>query len=207
MKAARAMLWLLACWAHAETHDSPITVVLRNSGSASAKTIAALKDELRTIMRDSGVQLDFHEGNVRPGETFRELIVVKLTGRCEMDLSPVTFDERGPEGLAFTHSSDGNLLPFTVAPCDRVRAAIRTVMWGEDYRRGDYLLGRALGRVISHEFYHILAKTRSHGRSGIAQHSLSAYQLISDRLRLDRSDANLIRIRSLAVSVPQTDLP
>lgn len=198
---------LLVAFAHSEARSEPITVVLQAPESASPAAMDALKTEMRAIMHDSGVELNLRESNVRTGEVFPDLIVVKLTGRCATDAMPVMFDERGPEGLAFTHSSDRYLLPFAEVPCDRVRAAIRTAMWGDDYRRANFLLGRALARVISHEFYHILAKTKAHGRTGIAQHTLSAYQLISDKLRLDAPDANLIRMRSLPPAPHRADLP
>ena len=48
-----------------------------------------------------------------PHVSFEDLIVVQFKGRCEMDNFPILFDERGPNALAFTHSSEGEILPFS----------------------------------------------------------------------------------------------
>lgn len=121
--------------------------------------------------------------------------------------TPFLFDERGPEALAYTHSTDGQILPFIEVPCDRVRSSIRPVIWGGDARQSNFLLGRALGRVMAHEFYHVLAKTSRHGRTGIAKHSLSAAELISDELRFAEADKNLLRMRLRAVPTDPNAVP
>lgn len=200
---------LLPVAAFCAPREPVVTVVLRVEGSAATRTMDAMRTEIEHILADSGLSFEFRDlQNVKTHESFGELIVVKLKGKCEMDFNPVAFDERGPEGFAFTHTSDGAILPFSEVPCDRVRAAVRTAMWGDDYRRGNELLGRALGRILAHEFYHILGKTKLHGRAGVAKHAFSPADLIADELRLDGPDANLIRLRMAAVETgPRVDLP
>ena len=99
---------------------------------------------------------------------------------------PLLYDERGP--LAFTHSTDGEVLPFSMVSCDRVRHSVESAMWGGDRARADLLLGRALGRVLAHELVHIVAKSSKHGVKGVAKTALSGGQLIADRLELDVDD-------------------
>ena len=57
-------------------------------------------------------------------------------------------------------------------------------------RQADKYLGRALGRVLAHELYHILGKTHQHNQDGsVAKEAISAKQLISDeRLGFDLND-------------------
>jgi hypothetical protein len=119
-------------------------------------------------------------------------VVVKFRGTCQMDTMPFLFDERGP--LAFTHSTDGEVLPFSEVACDRVRQSVESAMWGGDRRRADLLFGRALGRVLAHELVHIVAKSNKHGRKGIAMTSLSGVQLIADRLELDAHDVERLHL-------------
>src|SRR5260370_22742166 len=94
--------------------------------------------------------------------------------------------------MAFTHTSGSAILPYSEVECDKVRVSLRSAMWGGDYERGDLLMGRALGRVLAHELYHIVGKTAGHGSDGVARRVLSGAQLISDRLRLQPADAGLV---------------
>ena len=83
-----------------------------------------MKTEVRSAMSGAGIDVAFRRRDeIGPGDSFAELIVVKLNGPCEMNtLVAMPFDERGPDALAYTHSSDGQILPFAVVPCDRLRA-------------------------------------------------------------------------------------
>lgn len=175
-----------------------LTVVLDLNGTVATapETIRAMKTEVRAAMKQTGIVVDFKlRKELDPDSSYEELIVVQLKGRCEMDNSPILLDERGPSALAFTHSSEGEILPFSSVLCDRLRTSIRTVMGGDDFKRGNFLLGRAIGRVLSHEFFHILGNTSGHGKDGIAKRSLTAGQLIAEQLRFEKADANLLRMR------------
>jgi len=173
-----------------------ITLLLKFEEPHSALTIEEMKREVAVIMKDTGIQFDFRMLNeVGRAESFSDLVVVKFNGKCRMEImapiSPVMLDERGP--LAFTHTSDGEVLPFSEVACDRIRGSVSSAMWGGDHKRADLLLGRALGRVVAHELYHIVANTGKHASKGVAQTSLSGSQLISDHLVLNESDVDKFR--------------
>jgi len=55
------------------------------------------------------------------------------------------------------------------------------------------MLGRAMGRVLAHELYHIVADTAGHGENGVAQPALSARELTSGQLELRASDVEAIQ--------------
>ena len=174
----------------AETLPS-LTVLLSIEGNASASALQELKSELNSIMKDSGRTLDVRlREHAGPTETFDDVVLVKLKGTCEMKRMIPFLDERGP--LAFTHSTDGNILPFAEVSCDRIAKAISGALWGGARKQADKLLGRALGRVLAHELYHILGKTHDHNADGsVAKEALSAKQLISDtRITFDVRDLN-----------------
>jgi hypothetical protein len=84
------------------------------------------------------------------------------------------------------------VLPFAEVSCDRIAKAVATAMWGGERKEADRLLGRALGRVLAHELYHILGKTHEHNADGsLAKEAISAKQLISDkRITFDVRDLN-----------------
>lgn len=164
-----------------------ITILLQFENKHSDQSVEEMKREMSAIMKDTGLALDFRSlKDFNPNEAVTDLVVVKFSGTCQMDTMPLLFDERGP--LAFTHSTDGAVLPFSEVACDRVRHSVESAMWSGDHARADFLLGRALGRVLAHELVHIVAKSSKHGVKGIAKTALSGGQLIADRLELDIND-------------------
>jgi hypothetical protein len=171
---------------------SSLTIVYRFAGPYSEQSVQEMKRELGSIMKGSGVEIDWRErGALADSASFLNLVVVEFRGKCIMEPVPYLYDERGP--LAFTYSSDGNVLPFSEVACDKIRSSVGKAMWGGDYGRSEMLFGRALARVVAHELYHVLARTESHASSGVAKRSLSGSQLISDELRLNESDLKRMR--------------
>jgi hypothetical protein len=183
------LLGAVGALAETSTTGAPLTIVFRFDGPYSGKSVLEMKRELGTILQGSGILIDWRDqSGVAASDSFANLVVVKFRGKCRMEPVPYLYDERGP--LAFTYSTDGAVLPFSEIECDKVRSSLRTAMWGGDYKRSDVLFGRALARVLAHELYHVLAKTRSHAGQGIAEKSLSGVQLISERLQLTQAELN-----------------
>jgi len=158
-----------------------LTVLLSLDGKASSAAINELRTELSSIMKETGRTLDVRlRSQSSAGETFEDVVLVNLKGNCKMERLVPFIDERGP--LAWTHSTDGAILPFAEVSCDRIAKAIAGAMWGGERKQADKLLGRALGRVLAHELYHIIGKTHDHNADGsLAKEAISAKQLISDK--------------------------
>ena len=57
-------------------------------------------------------------------------------------------------------------------------------------RHAKQLYGQALGRVLSHELYHILNQTKEHEAEGIARKSLSGHQLIAPKFHFDAASGH-----------------
>jgi hypothetical protein len=168
-----------------------LTVLLSVDGKASAAALSEMKSELNSIMKETGRNLDVRlRSQTAPNETFNDVVLVKLKGTCKMERMIPYMDERGP--LAWTHSTDGTILPFAEVSCDRIANAVAGALWGGERKQADKLLGRAMGRVLAHELYHILGKTHEHNADGsLAKEAISAKQLISDkRITFDMRDLN-----------------
>jgi hypothetical protein len=143
-------------------------------------------------MNQTGIVTDLRLfSEMTPYQEFGDLVVVRLRGECKLDARPLRRLEPGP--LAFAHTSDGQVLPFMEVLCERIKATIRPVMWGEQFRRADELLGRAIARVMAHELYHIIGQTCEHGNDGIARHALSGTQLIMDTLEFHPEEVQKIQ--------------
>lgn len=196
-------MWLLSCvWAVvlfalaslpcSGSNAANLTILLDFENDYSPQSISEMKHESQVILEASGVRLDWRmKRDVRPEDSFSDFVVVRFKGHCVMEPLPYLYDERGP--LAFTHSADGVVLPFSEVACDKVRNSVRNALWGGERNRAAFLYGRALGRVLAHEVYHILGGTSHHSKQGVAKTSLSGTQLISDQLELDQHARDMVR--------------
>lgn len=171
--------------------SSQVTAVVMPEGRYSPVAIREMGREAAQILKKSGVSLHWHIGE--PAQAVDGLlVVVKLVGRCDMD-GPPAFPMRGP--LGWSHEADGTILPFSDLACDNIRGAVQSAQLAGHQLRGNALLGRAMGRVLAHELYHVVADTAEHGQDGVAQPALSARELTSDQLTLQPSDVEAIQSR------------
>lgn len=143
-----------------------------------APVVGALQDELRAIMAPVGLRFEWRPLHApRQNEVIVELAVITFKGRC--DVADLALSSRRSSALGWTHVSDGVILPFAEVDCDGIRGFLRAelihMQTGE--REGAY--GRAIGRVLAHELYHIFANTREHGTSGVAKPAYSVRELLS----------------------------
>jgi len=176
----RGKLALLAAVLALTARAADITVVLEFDGPYSDRSIGEMKHEVEGILKDSGHTFDWRTRSQAAGQSYENLVLVKFKGKCVMEPVGYLYDERGP--LAFTHSTDGALQPFSEVECDKVTTSVRGAMFGSDFARGDLLLGRALGRVLAHELVHILRNSKKHDPDGVEKPALSGAELIAPDL-------------------------
>jgi hypothetical protein len=162
-----------------------VTVLVDFEKPYSTASIDALRGELQTLFSPSGLKIDLRlKSELPPGSEFNQLVVFKMKGACSMLPMPVgaLSDERGP--LAMTYSSDGELLHFGEVECDRVRQSLQRVL-GKGYpEKRQAALGMALGVVMAHEMYHMMANAKGHTGQGITKHSLSAEEMLAGELSI-----------------------
>jgi hypothetical protein len=175
---------LTASLALAQRTAPPITIVLDLPGQYSKSSVQEMKREFTGVMKDSGLRFEWRLRSDVSQESFDHLVVVRFKGRCILEPVGYMYDERGP--LAFTHSTDRVLQPFSEVECDKVTATVRSAMWGGDYARADLLLGRALARVVAHELVHMLSDSREHGAADATKLALSGRDLIASKFHVGR---------------------
>jgi len=173
------------------THPpTQVTVVVMPDGRFSRIAVGAMGREAAHILKKSGVSLDWRIGD--PGQSVDGLlVVVKLVGRCDMD-GPAAILMTGP--LGWSHEANGVVLPFSDLACDNIRGQVQSAPVAGNPLRGNVLLGRAMGRVLAHELYHIVADTAEHAGGGVAQPALSARELTSGQLEFQSSDVEAMRL-------------
>jgi hypothetical protein len=184
---AVVLAFCAASGAYPDTSDpgQSVTVLVDFEKPYSTASIDAMRQELQTLFAPSGLKIDLRLKNqLPPGSEFNQLVVFKMKGACSMVAMPIgaLSDERGP--LAMTYSSDGELLHFGEVECDRVRQSLQRVL-GKGYpKKGQTALGMALGVVVAHEMYHMMANAKGHTAGGITKHSLSTEEMIDGDLSI-----------------------
>jgi hypothetical protein len=168
-----------------------VTVVIDFNGPHSDRSVQEMKRETAEIFKNAGVHLDWRDRSDVGHSSYENLVVVHFKGKCVLEPVPILYDERGP--FAFTYNSDGDVLPFSEVECDKVTASVQSSLGGGDFARPDYVMGRALGRVVAHELVHILTRSAAHGHDGIEQRALSGRELSGAPLRLSRADLDRVR--------------
>lgn len=172
-------LLLLASAAFAR---EPLTVVAEFDGSYSRLAVKEMQTELQSLMANSGLSLNWRLlSDVAISDSFPDLVVVRFHGACDAKSATRAWSGK-PAALAYTHVSDGQVLPFTEVDCDEIHSFVSARSGGSAAPVGDLELGRALGRVMAHELQHILTQSRSHSRDGIARRALTSAELTGARL-------------------------
>ena len=185
-----------------------ITVVLNFDGPHSDRSVQQMKRETEDIFKTAGVHLAWRARSEVGSKSYENLVMVHFKGKCILEPVPMLYDERGP--FAFAYNSDGDVLPFSEVECDHLAASVHSAMWGDDFARPDYMMGRALGRVLAHELVHILTGSATHGSGGVTQANFSGRELIGAPLRLSHGDVErlhraLVGVDADAAGAPQSE--
>jgi hypothetical protein len=173
----------------------PLTLVVDAEKPLSPDSLVAMRVELDRLFSRTPIRLDLKNRSELPlGAEVPDLVLVRFRGECSIRHEPVFLDERGP--LAFTHVSDGTVLPFSEVLCEKVRKAAKSGMAGGDFAKADKLMGRALARVVAHELFHILSGDCGHSHHGVFKKGLTGKQLIDENLDFAGHDLSRLRPRN-----------
>ena len=163
----------------AEGTPGPTTVFFKFEGPSTAAVFDAMKREMTALFSNTAHRFDWRRieeaSEIGP---VPNLVVLRLRGDCRMTHPFPPLDEQGL--YAWTEVTDGVVLPFSTVDCDRVRNAVSAALWGSERKRGEELLGRALGRILAHELFHIFTKSGAHPARGLAKQAVTGAELISE---------------------------
>lgn len=188
--------WLLLCAGQlhgdAGAPAAVITVYMRNARACPPRVLDEMHAEAAAILRPAGIALAWrHFPHSRHSEPVSSLIVFSFSGACCSGMRP------GPAGsskpLGWTHWTDGEILPFCVVDCDRIREVVSPIIQYMPLEARDFHYGRALGRVAAHEMYHVIASTTVHASRGLAKPLLTASELVSGACRFTAVELDMMR--------------
>jgi hypothetical protein len=170
-----------------------VGVYLEFEQRPSPVAMVAMRKEASRALKQIGYEIAWRLVTENQGnEAFENLVVVNLSGMCACQgLLRPTHDILV---LGSTAVSNGQVLPHSQVRCDEVRRVLPQFEFAADRQHGDAALGRALGRVLAHELYHVLTGTTHHAASGIAKAVQSTDDLKSDDFSFAPMDREVVRI-------------
>lgn len=171
----------------------PIALYTHFDQEVPPVVIDAMHAEIDMIMAPMGINFEWRSlDGVRGTEISTELAVLTFKGHCDLaGINPRRVGDIG--ALGFTHMSDGEILPFSQIECDRVRLFVQRELVTVRSPERDEIFGRALGRVVAHELYHIFANTTRHGDCGVGKAAYSVRELLADDFQFEGKESMALR--------------
>lgn len=209
---ALTALLLAACGlAFSEDASAPprnIGVYFSFENPPSPQITSTMENEVASIMNPLGLTFVWRKLDSVSPSAFADLIVIRFKGSCEG--LPTPYDELGPgeedTTLAATQTSHGEVLHFTEVRCEAMRRYLASDVAALDETARDRAYGRALGRILAHEMYHVFGNTEKHGIDGIARASYSRRDLLQPTFGFEAKEAEALRLYA-GRALRQTDPP
>ncbi|MCX6586033.1 MAG: hypothetical protein NTX13_05590 [Acidobacteria bacterium] len=178
---------------------APVALIVDAPSPLPPGVASSFRQEIDQVFRETGYHFTWIDrARMRPEDSFPDLVVLRLQSECRMDAPPAPLLPSRVRALAWAHRTGDEVLPFIEVDCARVRHMLRVLAHGEPAAAQQEMIGRALGRVVAHELYHVLTGSPAHASVGIAQASLSPTHLVSPTLAFTPREINLLSQRSLA---------
>lgn len=171
----------------------PVALYTSFQEEMPAAAVKAMRKELDWISAPIGLKVAwrrFSDPTVYPPVV--RLAVVHFKGRC--DTEDLTIYREYAWKLGWTHSVDGRVIPYTDIFCDAIRAYIAPLLQWSGRKQRDAIFGRAVGRVLAHELYHIFAETRRHSSNGLARAYCTPEELVSDNFHFASKELHKLRV-------------
>jgi hypothetical protein len=166
----------------------PIALYTQFLQEVPAAVVESLETEVAAIMAPMGLHFNWRDLAATSGSQVSvELAVISFKGRC--NVAGLTPHDSSSGVLGWTHISDGVILPFADVDCDAVRGFIQKQLLAVRMEDRAPAFGRALGRVLAHELYHIFANTTHHGTEGVARESYNAQDLLAPDFQFEARES------------------
>ena len=171
---------------------APVALFAQFEHDPSPAVFDAIRREVAEIMSPVGFPFEWKaRDNARGDETVAQLAVVTFKGSCSA--ADLGFDRNSSGPLGITHIGDGVVLPFADIDCDRIRDFLRKELIGTRATDRDRTLGRAVGRVVAHELFHVFVGAKYHMSTGLAKPAFTEQELMADRFEFAAGEFRILR--------------
>ena len=189
LSAALGLLCIFVSTAFSEKLNPPpgtLLVYVNGGANQNSATLPLMRREAEKLLRSAGYEVEWRDTKeARIQETVPNLVFVEFQGPCSLTASPVPIPEQGNVPLASTPMVDGIVLPFSRIDCLALTRFLGPMLLREPPAQRTYYYGRAMGRLVAHELYHVLAQTRDHADAGVGKPCFTASDLVMDRFEFE----------------------
>jgi hypothetical protein len=159
-----------------------VGVFLQFDSAPNGAALEVMKREVDTLLRPSGVSVGWRMASENRGnESFANLVLLNFKGKCRVEPWSVRPEPGQTRTLGATKVADGHVLPFSEVKCDAVKQALSYLRPEANSIERQNALGLAMGRVVAHELYHVLANATAHAARGLAKAAGPFDELVSVR--------------------------
>lgn len=191
----------LPCGLHTKPGRIEVGLYATFQDAPSAAVREAAQEELSGVLTPSGILVHWRsESDLVKDAWWNRVATIQFRGGCD----PSDLRTRPPHPWKFgrTQVSDGKVIPYAEIRCDELRAYLAPVLVSMGQKGRALVFGRALGRVLAHELYHILAKTRRHGTVGIGKESFTPAELTADEFQFPDEEVQRLRLEIFGGHLP-----
>jgi hypothetical protein len=177
--------WALCCLVTvtsfpAVAAEARVEVLLQSTGGPPDLILSEMKVELNSLMERAGFAVQWRGAQASTAAVNGDLVVVELRGSCEPPSTSIPVS--GILQLGSSAVADGKVLPFSRVDCTALAQFLEPYLTRKQKERRAPVYGRAIARVLAHEFYHVLERTIAHTAGGLTKARLEASDLLDDRV-------------------------
>jgi hypothetical protein len=181
-------------WAGDENLPPRIGIFLNFDREPVPAAIEEMEREVGLLLAETGARFSWLMLNKDPrSQTFDDLAVLRFRGNCYMPARGALTIDGAKLTLGATEVTSGLVTSYSDVECDQITACIASLLQSSCEPDRQVAFRRALGRVVAHELYHILARTKKHTQTGISRSVQSPFDLIKDHFQLDKQALLLLR--------------
>lgn len=161
--------------------EGTVAVIVSSEKPTPEPVLQAMRREVEMLVSAAGIQVVWPTQLQAASQSYPRLALITLQGQCQTNakISAALRFNRTLPILGKTHVVDGRVLPIADLKCDAVHKIIDRDLSATIDVDQAALMGRALGRVLAHELYHILLRTEQHGTVGLARPSQTSQELLA----------------------------
>jgi len=211
------LLMLCSVSLYAGTENRTLALYAGKANGLDAPAIQSAQQELQRLLAPSGIDVVWKDLAARNSDdAFDRVVVLSFDGSCSDAVVASTILKNPQESqitLADASVSNGKVLPFFRIDCGYLFQLLGPYLRPMNAQQRNVSVGRALGRVMAHEIYHIVGETTVHQARGAAKESFSVQDLIGSKFDFDLAGLAQMRppsppaLAALLVPRPGTDDP
>jgi len=162
---------------------STVDLYLDAGVNGNAPALASMRKEADALMQQAGFRIAWRVlGDGARDIAAPNLTILRLDGVCAPAAAgrQITVPD-GLFSLASTSVTDGVVLPYSQIHCTALAGELEPALAKLPPPIRTAIYGRAMGRLVAHELYHVLSHTTDHAAEGVSKPCFTVSDLTAER--------------------------